>query len=104
MIWVLKKYKNVVLETIAQTNQSVEQHARKVVKMHCLAQNFACQLAAQVTEKGIQREFCDTIAYGNIFLGRKQEIFFNIDEFVLGLFQAFVNNDSSLCSNVGALL
>ncbi len=93
----VKKYKDFALETIAQTNQSVEQHTRKVIQMHCLAQNFACQLAAKVIEEVVQKEFGNTIVYGDIYLGKKGEECFTIEEFVPGNFRKFVNNDGSMC-------
>ncbi len=76
-IWVVKKYKDVALETIAQTNQSVEQHTRKVIQMHCLAQNFACQLAAKVIEEGVQKEFGNTIVYEYISWQEGRRIFYH---------------------------
>ena len=42
--WVLKKYLQSAENTIAETNQTVEQHTMKVVQMHTLAKNFASQL------------------------------------------------------------
>jgi hypothetical protein len=42
--WVVKKYLKSAEDTIAETDQTVEQHTRKVVQMHMLARNFAWNL------------------------------------------------------------
>ena len=46
--WVVKKYLQSAKNTIAETNQTVEQHMMKVVQMHMLAKNVASQLKKEL--------------------------------------------------------
>ncbi len=44
-VWVVKEYLKEAEEVIRLTNQTTEQHKKKVVQMHMLARNFAQRLA-----------------------------------------------------------
>ena len=46
--WVVIRYLPSALEDIKESGQSVEEHTRKSVQMHCLARNFSLQLKEKV--------------------------------------------------------
>ena len=49
--WVIKRYLPDAVKGINDIGQTVQQHAQKVVQMHLLARNFACQLEQKILEK-----------------------------------------------------
>lgn len=59
--WVVKEYKSSALEIISEIKQSVEAHTKKVVQMHCLAQNFANQCRREIQQAGLEDTFGDNI-------------------------------------------
>ena len=85
------------MEVISETNQSVEAHTRKVVQMHCLAQNFANQLRQEIEKANLQESFGPTLKYGNIYLGKKGEEYVTMEEYVEEKFDKYINNDGKLC-------
>lgn len=95
--WVVKEYTTNALEVISETKQSVEAHTRKVVQMHCLAQNFANQLRQEIEKANLQESFGPTLKYGNIYLGKKGEEYVTVEEYVEGKFDKYINNDGKLC-------
>jgi hypothetical protein len=97
LTWVVKEYKPCALEVIAETQQTVEAHTKKVVQMHSLAQNIASQCKAKIEEDGLLQSFGDTLQYGNIYLGKRGESFVNVEEYVEGKFEKYINNDGTMC-------
>jgi hypothetical protein len=95
--WVVKKYKPEALLTINQTGRGVETHSKKVVQMHCLAQNFARQLKSTVEEEGLTPLFGETMQYGDIYLGKESDEHVTIEEYVDGSFVKYINNDGIVC-------
>ena len=97
LTWVVKKYKPEAILTINQTGQSVETHSKKVVQMHCLAQNFAQQLKAKIEKEGLTQLFGETMQYGDIYLGKEGDEHVTIEEYVNGDFVKYTNNDGIVC-------
>jgi len=95
--WVVKEYTTNALEVISETKQSVEAHTRKVVQIHCLAQNFAIQLRQEIEKANLQESFGPTLKYGNIYLGKKGEEYVTVEEYVEGEFDKYIINDGKLC-------
>ena len=62
--WVLKKYKENALEDVKSLNLSEEEHARKQVQMHTLAQNIASQMQRNVPETFGETFSCDSMLFG----------------------------------------
>lgn len=98
--WVVKKYLPKALEVIQATNQSTEQHTRKTVQMHTLAQNFASQLRQELITKGVLDLYGKTLTFNKLFLGKIEATgeFVTVEEFVPGNFVKYVNNDGLICS------
>ena len=95
--WVVKEYKSCALDVISETKQSVEAHTKKVVQMHCLAQNFANQLRQEIEKANLQEPFGPTLKYGNIYLGKKGSEYVTVEEYVEGEFDKYINNDGKIC-------
>ncbi|CAB4019049.1 transient receptor potential cation channel subfamily M member 6-like [Paramuricea clavata] len=102
--WVVKEYNENALDVIAETNQTLETHTKKVVQMHSLAQNFASQLKTSVEQNGMQESFGDCFHYGSVYLGKKGDEFVTVEEFVDGEFSKYINNDGTLCKNVNEVI
>ena len=49
--WVVKKYLAKTVSDIEILGQTVEQHTKKVVQMHCLARNFTARMQQEVVTK-----------------------------------------------------
>ena len=85
-----------VLKEIEAINQTVEQHTRKVVQMHHLAQNFAAQLTQLVLDQDLRDLFGETCSY----LAKLSDgEFVTVEEFVQGKMGKLVNNDGTPCGN-----
>ncbi|CAB4007574.1 transient receptor potential cation channel subfamily M member 6-like [Paramuricea clavata] len=96
--WVVKKYLANALENIKATNQTAEQHTRKVVKMHLLARNFAKQLQQEVCKRNNEEVYGEFMSYNNIYLGKMDDgEFVTVEEFVKGSFDKYINKDGTLC-------
>ena len=91
--WVVKKYKPEDILAINQTRQSVETDSKKVIQMHCLAQNFASQLRSKVEKEGLTQLFGETMQYGDIYLGKEGDEHVTIEQYVDGEFFKYINND-----------
>ena len=50
--WVVRRYLASAADIIKQTKQTVEQHTKRVVKMHMLARNFAQKLEQELEQGG----------------------------------------------------
>ena len=48
--WVVKKFKEKSIEGLENMMQTVEQHTKKVVQMHCLARNIAAKLHKELED------------------------------------------------------
>ena len=98
--WVVKKYNTSVLKEIASINQTVEQHTRKMVQMHHLAQNLAAQRTQVVLDQDLRDLFGETFSYNTIYLGKLPDgEFVTVEEFVKGKMGKLVNNDGTPCGN-----
>ena len=67
------KYLKCAEETIEETNQTIEQHKRKVVQMHMLARNFASKLEQHVEKEDIKEMFGQTLKFKKVCLGKMQD-------------------------------
>ncbi len=96
--WVLKKYLQSAENTIAETNQTVEQHTMKVVQMHTLAKNFASQLKKELEKEKIADLYGPTLHLKKIFMGRMEgEKWVTVEEFIEGSFTKYINNNGMVC-------
>ena len=50
--WVVRRYLASTVDIIKQTKQTVEQHTKRVMKMHTLARNFAQKLEQELKQGG----------------------------------------------------
>ena len=96
--WVVKKYLKCAEETIEDTNQTIEQHTRKVVQMHMLARNFASKLEQHVENEDIKEMFGQTLKFKKVYLGKMQDNkWVTVEEFIKGTFTKYLNNTGILC-------
>ena len=96
--WVVKRYNDQALQEIRITNQTVENHTKKVVKMHNLAKNFALRMESEVTKKSVEEKFGKVMNDNNIYLGKLPcgEVV-TIEEYVQGEMTKYINNDGIPC-------
>ncbi|KAK6182231.1 hypothetical protein SNE40_009959 [Patella caerulea] len=71
--WVLKEYLENSVDIITQTNQTIEQHTKKIVQMHNLAKNFAEKLLLLLRSNGNLLRYGEVMVYNNILMGKKME-------------------------------
>ena len=71
--------------------QSLEEHTKKVVQMHYLAQNFTAKLKEELVAQDNEVLFGETFSYKKIFMGKIGEEYVTIEEFVDGTFQKYGN-------------
>lgn len=90
--WVVKKYLPATLSVIEQMSETTETHTKKVVQMHSLARNMAANLQLAVKRLNKEKEFGDSLYYNDIFLGKTDDEFVTVEEFVSGDFVKYVNN------------
>lgn len=96
------RYKESAIKEIKTTQQTVDDHTRKVVQMHHLARNFAARLGQKVSDLGVQDVFKKVMFYNNIFMGKLEDgELVTVEEFVEGEMVKYVNNDGEplLCGN-----
>ena len=96
----MKKYKTSVSKEIEAINQTVEEHTKKVGRMHHFARAFAAQLAQEVLDQDLWDWFGETFSYKTINLSKlPDEEFVPVEEFVEGKMGKLVYNDVTLCGN-----
>jgi hypothetical protein len=99
-IWVLKKYSDKALEDMQTLGVEEEDHARKQVQMHTLAQNIANQMT-----KYVDKEFGEAFSYDNIYLGEIKPTsnanrgFVTIEKYIEGEFTKYVNNNGHVTAD-----
>ena len=96
--WVIKRYLPDALKGINDIGQTVQQHTQKVVQMHLLARNFACQLEQKIVEKHAIDAFGKVPRYRKIYYGEddKGECV-TVEEFIDGKFTKYLNNTGDCC-------
>ena len=67
--WVIKRYLPDAVKGINDIGQTVQQHTQKVVQVHLLARNFACQLEQKIVEKHAIDAFGKVPRYRKIYFG-----------------------------------
>lgn len=89
------------MKEIKEIKETEESHTKKVVQMHQLARNVACQLQEKVqNDDDLVDTFGDTFQYRTIYLGKlPNEEFVTVEEFVEGTVVKHVNNDELLCGS-----
>ena len=103
-VWVIKKYLPDALMTIEQTNQTTEQHTKKVVQMHSLAKNFAEQLEHQLQKKDVLHLYGETVKFSPIFLGKMESgEYVTVENYIDGEFVKYTNNNGLICKPNTAL-
>ena len=99
-LWVVKKYLKSTEATIDQTNQTVEQHSRKVVQMHMLAKNIASKLEQHVEKEDLKDMYGETLKFKKVYLGKMQDNkWVTVEEFIEGTFTKYLNNNGMLCGD-----
>jgi hypothetical protein len=98
--WIVKKYLKCAKDTIAETDQTVEQHTRKVVQMHMLARNFAWKFDQHIEKEDIREMFGQTLKFKKVYLGKMQgNKCVTVEEFIEGTFKKYLNNHGMLCDH-----
>ncbi|CAH3144516.1 unnamed protein product [Pocillopora meandrina] len=64
--WVVKRYLEKAAVDIIAIGQTLEEHTKKVVQMHCLAQNFAAKLKEELHASDDEILFGETMSYKKI--------------------------------------
>ena len=75
---------------IKEMSETAESHTKKVVQMHHLAARMAVNLSTAVKKANKQRLFGQTFQYQDIFLGKIEEEFVTIEEFISGEFIKYI--------------
>ena len=96
--WVVKKFLPKTLEAVELLEQTPEEHARRVVQMHCLARYFAQQFAEKIIKEAAVEKFGESFVFKKVYLGVTDggEIV-TIEEFISGDFTKYINNTGLLC-------
>ena len=67
----MKKYLAKTVSDIGILGQTVEQHTKKVVEMHCLARNFTARMQQEVVTKAdLVDKFGQVFEYNKIYFGK----------------------------------
>ena len=96
--WVIKKYLPDAAKTISEIGETAESHTRKVVQMHHLAANMAAKFSYAVQTANQQELFGKLFNYTDIFLGKMNDEFVTVEEFIAGEFVKYINNTGELCT------
>ena len=83
------------VKDIKATNQTVEDHTKKVVQMHLLAKNFAEQMSNLNHDKDKNGAFGECFSYNKIYFGKivEEDTCVTIEEYIPGKFAKYVNNN-----------
>lgn len=99
-LWVLKRYSEKTLTEMKELAVE-EDHARKQVQMHTLAQNIANQMS-----KYVDKEFGEVFSYDNMYLGKiikstdnPNQGFVTIERYIEGKFVKYVNNTGNVTAD-----
>jgi hypothetical protein len=84
------------IDDIGATNQTVEQHTKKVVQMHYLARNFAARLHQELEQSSVSDVFGETLKYNKVFLGKIDSEYVTVEEFAPGPFKKYINNTGNI--------
>lgn len=95
--WVVKKYLPETLTVLKDMSETVESHTKKVVQMHHLARNIASNLQMAVNKAKKEKEFGEMFRYNGIFLGKMDNDFVTVEEFIPGSFVKYLNNTAERC-------
>ena len=86
------------MKCISDTDQTVDQHNRKVVQMHLLARNFASQLEAEIKANEESEIFGSAFRYRKIFhVETEDKEYVTVEEFIPGQFKKYINNTGQTC-------
>ncbi|XP_022803591.1 transient receptor potential cation channel subfamily M member 6-like [Stylophora pistillata] len=86
------------LQDIQDTEQTPEEHTRKVVQGHTLAFNFARQLRERVIQEQVDGEYGQVLEYRKIFMGKTDiDEFLTVEEYTEGDFVKYISNNDQLC-------
>ena len=100
-LWVLKRYSEKAMNDMKDVAVEEEDHARKQVQMHTLAQNIANQMT-----KYIDKEFGEPFSYDDMYLGKimstdnAEQGFVTIEKYIEGKFIKYVNNNGNVTANM----
>ena len=96
--WVIKKYLPSTLKTIEDMEQMAESHTKNVVQMHHLAASMADSLSVAVKKTKNQELFGEFFRYTEIFMGKMDNEYITVEEFINGEFVKYLNNTGELCT------
>ena len=95
--WVVKRYLPKAIKDITETNQTLEEHTKKVVQMHYLARNLTAKMNEELMKDDNSTFFGETLCYKKIFLGKiGEEEYVTVEEFIEGTFDKYINNDGEI--------
>ena len=98
--WVVKKYLAKTVSDIEILGQTVEQHTKKVVQMHCMARNFTARMQQEVVTKAdLVDKFGPVFEYKKIYFGKWADECVTIEEFSPGAFDKHINNTGDVCGD-----
>ena len=86
------------LKTIEDKEQTAESHTKKVVQMHRLAASMADSLSVAVKKTKNQELFGEFFRYTEIFMGKMDNEYITVEEFINGEFVKYLNNTGELCT------
>ena len=102
--YVVKYFLDDTIEEMNNINQNLankespETMARKAVQMHMLAKHFSEQMSAQVRASTTTKLlFGKTFQYNKAMLGKIQDKYVTVEEFINGTFVKYVNNNGTVC-------
>lgn len=100
--WVVKRYLEKASEDIIAIGQTLDEHTKKVVQMHYLAQNFAAKLKDELIASDNEILFGETMSYKKIYMGTIDGEYVTVKEFVDGTFRKYINSNGNICQGGNA--
>lgn len=92
--FVLKKYRPDQMKPITDLFGSLQIHTRKSVQMNSLARNFA-----KAMEMERPREFGESFTYTKVYIGKLEDEFVTVEDYLSGKFCKYINNNGDFSSN-----
>ena len=81
--WVVKSYRETVVQLIKDTGQTTEEHTRKSVQMQYLGRNFASQLKEAIAKDKLDK-YGESFEYKPVYMGKAEDgELFTVEEFTL---------------------
>ena len=92
--YVLKRYKQDQIAAIVALFGSLDNHTRKCVQMHSLAQYYAMQLEKEALSHA---DYGRTLQYSKVYVGKTEGDLVTLESYIEGEFVKYINNDGHIC-------